>query len=266
MGFLEDIEDMPNQFDYSLEFYRRYYRPEYTTILLVGDLTRDRARDLTRKYFGEWQRGSHAPQIPAEPPQTEPRTTHIDWPSPTLPYVVVAFHGPAYSDEKVDKAALDLLAVIAFGENSELYQRLVLKEQKVDVLSAAFDDQMDPELFSVVARIKELKDVDYVRDQIAAAFRRFTTDLIPDAKLNDTRAHLRYGTALTWTSSGAVASFLAPYVALRRTPDTVDKLFSLYDRVTPESMRELASRYFTENSRTIVTLATKSSAKEGAKQ
>ena len=67
MGFLEDIEDMPNQFDYSLEFYRRYYRPEYTTILLVGDLTRDRTLDLTRKYFGEWQRGSHAPQIPAEP-------------------------------------------------------------------------------------------------------------------------------------------------------------------------------------------------------
>jgi hypothetical protein len=30
-------------------------------------------------------------------------------------------------------------------------------------------------------------------------------------------------------------------------------------------VRELAARYFTENSRTIITLATKSSAKEGAK-
>jgi len=265
MGFLEDIEAMPNQFDYSLEFYRRHYRPEYTTLLLVGDLTRDRALDLTRKYFGEWQRGNYVPQIPAEPPQTEPRTAHVDWPSPTLPFVVVAFHGPAYSDEKMDKAALDLLAVIGFGENSELYQRLGLKEQKVDVLSPAFDDQPDPELFSVVARIKDRKDLDYVRDQITATFKRYTTELIPDSKLKDTRAHLRYGTALGWTSSGAIANFLAPYVALRRTPETIDKLFSLYDRVTPEVVRELAARYFTENSRTIVTLATKSSAKEGAK-
>ncbi|MEO8427128.1 MAG: pitrilysin family protein [Verrucomicrobiota bacterium] len=265
MGFLEDIEDMPNQFDYSLEFYRRYYRPEHTTILLVGDLTRDRALALTRKYFGEWLRGKHGPQIPAEPAQTEPRTAHIDWPSPTLPLVVVAFHGPAYSDEKSDKAALDLLAVIAFGENSELYQRLVLKEQKVDVLSAAFDDQIDPELFTVVARIKDRKDLDYVRDQIVGTFKRYTTEPIPDSKLNDTRAHLRYGTALGWTSSGAIARFLAPFVALRRTPETVDKLFSLYDRVSPEAVRELAARYFTEKNRTIVTLASKSSAKEGAK-
>ena len=36
MGYLKDIEDMPNQYDYSLEFYKRFYRPEYTTIVLVG--------------------------------------------------------------------------------------------------------------------------------------------------------------------------------------------------------------------------------------
>jgi predicted Zn-dependent peptidase len=44
---------------------------------------------------------------------------------------------------------------------------------------------------------------------------------------------LRYGTALNLTSSEAVASFLAPYVALRRSPETIDKSFALYDRITP---------------------------------
>ena len=28
MGFFEDIVDMPNQYDYSIEFFNRYYRPE----------------------------------------------------------------------------------------------------------------------------------------------------------------------------------------------------------------------------------------------
>jgi zinc protease len=98
MGFLKDIEDMPNQYDYSLTFYQRYYRPEYTTIILVGDVTRDRALALTQKYFGGWKRGQYAPEIPAEPPHSAPRTAHLDWPSPTLPYLVVAFLGPAYSD------------------------------------------------------------------------------------------------------------------------------------------------------------------------
>src|SRR5678810_123284 len=45
MGFLKDIQDMPNQYAYSLEFYRRFYRPEYVTILLVGDVTPARALD-----------------------------------------------------------------------------------------------------------------------------------------------------------------------------------------------------------------------------
>ena len=38
MGFLKDIQDMPNQYDYSLKFFDRYYRPEYTTIVVVGDV------------------------------------------------------------------------------------------------------------------------------------------------------------------------------------------------------------------------------------
>ena len=67
IGFLEDIIDMPNQYQYSLKYYDRYYRPEYCTVLVVGDVKRvtegceqfgraehgrevcaERRRDLTR--------------------------------------------------------------------------------------------------------------------------------------------------------------------------------------------------------------------------
>lgn len=260
MGFLEDIEDMPNQFDYSIEFYKRFYRPEYTTLLLVGDVTHEQALGLTKKYFGDWKRGDYKAEIPVERRQSEARTAHVDWPSPTLPYVVVAFHGPAYSDSKKEKAALDLLEPVAFGENSDLYQRLVLKEQKVDVLSTSFPDRANPELFRVVARIKDPKDVDYVKDQILATFERFTKEEIPKDKLDATRSRLRYGTALGWTSPDAIAGFLAPYISLERTPETVERLFALFNQITSEDIRDAAAKYFTENNRTIVTLATR---KEG---
>jgi zinc protease len=257
MGFIEDIEDMPNQYQYSLEFYKRYYRPEYTTIVVVGDVTQARALELTRKYFGDWKRGNYKPQIPAEPEQTEARTASIDWPSPTNPYVAVAFRGPAYSDENKDKAALDLLASIAFGENSDLYQRLFLKEQKVDSWDVSFDNQIDPELFSVTARVKDPKDMDYVRDQILETFKRYTTESVPQDKLDATRSRMRYSTALSMNSSQAIARAISPYVALRRTPETINKLFNLYDQVTPADIRAAASRYFVERNRTIVTLAQK---------
>ena len=257
MGYLKDIQDMPNQFEYSQEFFKRFYRPEYTTIVLVGDITRERALDLTKRYFGEWKRGSYTAKIPAEPKQSEARSANIDWPSPTLPIVAVAFRGPAYSDVDKDKLALDLLAQVAFGENSDLYQKLVLKEQKVDVLGPDFSNQMDPELFVVYARIKDPKDVDYVRDQIVSTFKRFTTEPIPAAKLDATRSRLRYSFAMAMDSSNAIASTLAPFVSLRRSPETIDKLAALMDTITPQDVRDMAAKYFRDESRTIVTLATK---------
>jgi zinc protease len=257
MGYIKDIQAMPTHYDYSLEFFKRFYRPEYTTIVVVGDVTRQRALDLTKKYFGEWKRGDYVANIPAEPKQTEPRTAHIDWPSPTLPIVAVAFRGPAYSDVEKDHMALDLLAQVAFGENSDLYQKLVLKEQKVDVLGPDFSNQMDPELFVVLARIKDPKDVDYVRDQILATYKRYTTELIPAAKLDATRSRLRYSFAMAMDSSNAIASTLAPFISLRRTPETIDKLAALMETITPQDVRDMAAKYFRDDSRTIVTLATK---------
>src|SRR6266850_771744 len=261
MGYLEDVQDMPNQYAYSLEFYKRFYTPEYATVLLVGDVTRERALELTKTYFGGWARGSYAPNIPAEPRQTEPRSAHVDWPSPTLPWVAVAFKGPAYSDTAKDKPALDLLSPMAFGPNSDLYKQLVLEEQKVDDLGADFGNHPDPELFTVYARVKNVKDLDEVRDRILATFARFTREPVDQAKLDATRSRMRYSFALRMNSSPAIAAALAPYILLRRTPDTINRVFDLYQLVTPQDVRTMAAKYFTENNRTIVTLTPKAGTK-----
>jgi zinc protease len=260
MGFLRDIQDMPNQYDYSLQFYARYYRPEYTTIILVGDLKHDDALALVKKNFGAWERGSYKAQIPAEPAQDGPRSAHIDWPSPTLPQVVVAFRAPAYSDTDKDWAALQLLADIAFGPNSDIHQRLVLKEQKVDALFADSSNNIDPELFTVGARVKNAADMDYVREQILAACKQFSTTAIPQAQLDSARARARYAFVMQLDSSEAIASNLAPYINLRRTPETINQVFALSQQLTPEDLRAVAQKYFVENNRTVVTLKTKADA------
>src|SRR5260370_39940218 len=257
MGFIEDIEDMPNQYDYMLQLYGRYYRPEYTTIVVVGDVKREAALASVKKYFGGWERGRFGSEIPSGTDQKEPGEKHVDWPSETLPLLYVAFRGPAYSDVKKDKAALDLLAPIAFGENSQLYQKLVLKEQKVDQLFYNFDDRADRELFCVAARVKEDKDVDYVRQQILETYKQYSRRLVPQAKLDSTRSRLRYQFALAMNSSEAIADSLAAYIGLRRTPATIDKLFAVYDTITPPDIRDNAARYFVDSHRTIVTLTTK---------
>jgi zinc protease len=267
MGYVRDIEDFPNQYEYSRQFFGRYYRPENVTILLVGDVTPARALALVKKNFADWQRGDYSPEIPREPEQDAPREARVDWPNPTLPYITVAFRAPAYSDEAKDKIALDFLASIAFGQNSEIYQRLVLKEQKADFIAAGAGNSIDPELFRITSRVKKESDLPYVREQILATVARYTTELVPQKQLDETRSRFRYSFAMAMDSSEAIADALAPYLALRRTPETVNKLFAMADTVTPEDLREAARRYFRENNRTVVTLATKGTdaAKGGAK-
>jgi zinc protease len=149
------------------------------------------------------------------------------------------------------------LVPIAFGENSELYRKLVLQEQKVDVLETSFEDQVDPELFAVFARVKNPRDIDYVRGAIQGTFDHFSKELIPQDKLDQTRSHIRYGTALGWQSAGRIAGFLASYIGLTGTPDTVNRLFALYNEITPKDVLDNARRYFTPDNQIVITLDTK---------
>ena len=36
MGYLEDIKDYPNQYEYAWKFFNRVYRPENSTVIVVG--------------------------------------------------------------------------------------------------------------------------------------------------------------------------------------------------------------------------------------
>lgn len=255
MGFLKDVQDMPNQYDYSLKFFDRYYRPEYTTILVVGDVKAKPVRDLVDRYWGEWKRGSYKAEIPQEPPQTAARTAKVEWPGPTLPLLTIAFKAPAYTDATKDTAALDALAALAFSASSDLYQKLVVQEQKVDTLFATSPSRVDPGLFQITARVKKVGDVDAVRDEILAAIRQFQEKPVDAARLDAVRKRLRYSVAMQMQSSDAIAGIVASYVALRRTPESMNQLHEQYASLTPDDVRQAAAKYLGEASRTIVTLA-----------
>jgi zinc protease len=254
LGFLKDVQDMPQQYAYSKQFFDRYYRPEYTTILVVGDVTPARAKPLIEKYWGSWKRGSFKPQIPAEQPQKGARRNHVDWPIATLPWVKVAFRGPAYTDTEKDSAALDIISYLGFSPTSELYQKLVVQDQVVDTLGADNFDHVDPYLFSVEARVKSEGSMKPVEEQILSTFASFKDTLVSAKRLEDVKKHLRYQMALQLNNSESVARLLAHYIALKRTPETIDRLMQMYDSITPEDIRNVARKYFNEDSRTTVTL------------
>ena len=256
MGFLRDIEDMPNQFEYSLEFFKRFYRPEYTTIIIAGDLQYENTLGLVKKYWGDWQRGNYTADIPAEPPQTAPVTTHVEWPTATLPFVVVGYKGPAFSDVARDMATMDIISAIAFSESSPLYRKLVIDEQKVDTFFPSFNDRKDPYIVAVIARVTKPQEVESVKKDILDTFAQMTTTPVNEERLHAVKSNLKYSFAMRLDNSEAIAATLASFLALGPTPETINRLYSVYDSITVEDVQQMAQKYFVDNGRIIATLAT----------
>jgi len=221
---------------------------------VAGDIDPKQVRALIDKYWGNWKHGDYKPVIAAEPPQNEPREARVDWPTPTLPWVVAAYRGPAYTDTGEDHAALDALAYLGFSENSELYQKLVIQQQKVDQLEADNSARIDPFLFSIWTRVKRPADLDGVREDVLATIKSFRDTPVPSDRLEAVKSHLRYSFSLRLNNSEAIAGAVARFVALRRSPETINKLYDLYAKLTPQDIQRVAKKYLVESNRTLVTL------------
>jgi zinc protease len=255
MGFIADIEAMPDQMEYAKVFFERWYRPEYATVILVGDVEPESAIALVEKHFGAWKRGSYQVEIPQEPAQSAPKYAHVPWDVATQPMVGVSFHGPAFSESQLDSVALDLLMELYFGSTSELYKRLVLQEQKADALFYFSPDSKDPSLASILAQLRDPKDSLYVRDAIFETLARARVEPIDPARLAAAKANNRYGTARSLDSTDAIAGRLARYVHHRRAYDTFNALFRLYERAQPADLSAAGQKYFRSERMVVTTLS-----------
>lgn len=253
MGFFDDVVNMPNQYEYSLTFFDRFYRPEYTTIIVVGDVKPKDVDAYAEKYFGNWKHGDYKPAIPLEPEQTATRFAHIKNPN-FPPYVALNFKGPAFSDKIIDLAALNVLCNLLFDESGNLYQKLVVKEQKARNLGGGPNSTKDPQLISIGASVVKADDMQYVKDQVWAALQEAKTKPVDAKKLADSKSNIKYSFAMRLDSPDQIAQSLAQYIWLTGNPEALNNYYSLYDKVTVDDIMMVAKKYFTPETLTISTI------------
>ena len=254
MGFFADIVEMPNQYEYSLEFFRRFYRPEYSTIIVVGDVTPEQVQALSEKYFSAWKRGDYVSQIPTEPAQTAPRYVHIQKPG-FPPFLDLNFKGPAFSDKEIDMPALDVLNSILLSDKSELYKKLVIDEQKCRFIGGGAQDSRDPFLISISASLINASDTQHVKDAVVAAYEKAKTNPVDPQLLKDTKTHLKYSFAMNIDNPTSIAESLSAYTWLTNDPESLNRLYALYDKVTAEDLMMVAKKYILPNTLTIGTIS-----------
>jgi zinc protease len=255
IGFLDDIKAMPGYYQYSRKFFDRFYRPENAIVLVVGDVTPERVFSTVARHFGSWKKGYEPPAVATEPAQEASRTGHIDWPTPTRPYLMLGYHVPAFSTDSMDFPALDVIAQLLFSETAPLYQELVVEKQLADFVSGGAEDHRDPYLFTIVARVKSNEAVPRVRETIGAHIQRLQEQPVDARPLDRIKSHLRYRFALSLDTPDRVADTVSHYLALTGTAKTINRLYELYARVTPEDVQRVARKTFVDANETLVTLS-----------
>ncbi|MFQ5463202.1 MAG: M16 family metallopeptidase [Phycisphaerae bacterium] len=259
MGLFDDINNMPNQLAYSKTFFDRWYRPENTTVLLCGDVNPQETFALVKKYWGGWARGSWSVDIPEEPHQRGVIYEHIQWDAPTQPWVVVGFHGPRFDPRDKAMPSMDLIQQVYFSQTSELYQKLVIRDQLVDQLFPFFPNRKDPFLLMVGARVLNPDSAATVRDSILETFARARVEKVDRKRLQDVKSRLKYQFVSGMDNSASIGSILARYVQYDRTPETINELYRTYDAITPDDMLKYANVYFQDASMVNVTLSNEAS-------
>jgi zinc protease len=121
------------------EWFKTYYGPNNTTVVIAGDITPEVARQKVEKYYGEIPAG---PPIAKQEAWTAKRTgTHRGWVQDRVPQgrIYRIWNVPAFGSP--EEVQLDLVAqVLGRGKTSRLYKRLVYKDQIATSATASDDN------------------------------------------------------------------------------------------------------------------------------
>jgi zinc protease len=133
IGSMEDLTAA--SYDDIVSFFKTYYAPNNTSLVVAGDIDLARTRALVEKWFGELPRGPVAPPVgaPGAAITEVRRKTLTD--QVRLPRLYLGWLSPR--EYAPGDAALDVASsILADGKNSRLYMRLVYETQMAQDVTA----------------------------------------------------------------------------------------------------------------------------------
>jgi zinc protease len=257
MGYEKDIAAMPKMIAYSKTFFSRYYRPENSVLLIVGDVEPESTLAMVEKYWSGWKRGYVAPKVPKEPVQTAERKVDIAYEGRALPMLALSYKAGAFAPRDMEWVSQLVLAELAFGETSELYKQLVLEKQLVQRLQSQPATDRDPSLFSVLAVLNDANKLAEVQAAIQQAIEQAKTKPYDAERVAKVASNLRNGFLLRLETPTAVAGELAQIAAITGGITAIDEMYTTLSLVTPETVQAAAQNLFDSRRRTVATLREK---------
>ncbi len=261
IGWEQDLEKNMTYED-GLEFYRTYYSPNRTVLVVSGDFNVNWLTDQVRKRYGAWKRQPEPDlEVPREPPQKEERRDRIIWKDDQVsPRMMVGYHGPEMSLDAPDYCVLDVISQLLFMRSQRLVKRLYTDLQLVESISGWITGSKDPNLFIIYASLKQGGSTARVLEIVDEELERLRGEKISERELVKAKNALAASMLYSLDRPYAVARSLGFHQITGGDYRLLTLIEARYQTVTDAEVQDVARRIFRTTNRTVVELLPKSAA------
>ncbi|RNI23486.1 M16 family metallopeptidase [Rufibacter latericius] len=163
-------------------FFKKHYSPANAILVLAGNITFERAKELTEKWFGPIPGGvKYERNLPQEPRQTEARYLEVEADVP-LTALYKAYHMPSRTSP--DYYAADLLSdVLGHGDSSRLYNELVKEQKLFNSISSFATGSLDSGLLVIQGKLNVGVDPQVANAAVEAIVAKIRAEHVSEEEL-----------------------------------------------------------------------------------
>ncbi|MFZ5815882.1 MAG: M16 family metallopeptidase [Bacillota bacterium] len=258
IGSKEDIRAMTAEA--LTQHYRRYYRPNNATLVVVGDFETERLLEMAHRHFGHLPAGDPVEPLTAvEPEQRSERRLTVRRPGPN-PYIIAGYKIPEASHP--DIPALVVLATVlsgspsfsgagggGMGRSSRLYRNLVNTGIATSASGYPWALQY-PGLFILSAMPVPGVPLERVEEALFTEVEALRQDRVGADEFSRAMKQVRANYIYAMESVMSQAIMLGS-TALTQGVERFDRALEELEAVTPDDLLRVAQRYLDARRRTV---------------
>ena len=238
------------------EFYKRYYAPNNSVLVVAGDISIPETKKLVEKYYGHIPSESLPDRkISAEPEQMGKRQITLKKNVQAVTFAYGYKSTPVGTD---DAYALDLLSfILGSGESSRLYRALVRKSNLAVSVSSVSYTPRDPGMFYVVVAMRPKKNVKRAQKIVLRELSRFRHSLVSDVELEKAKNNVMRSYIDLLKSISGKAELLAWAEITFGDYQQIFQDIDRYQKVTKEEIFKVAKMYLKPSQSSLVQVVKK---------
>ena len=248
IGWMSDLASIERDDLYA--YYKKYYAPNNAFVVIVGDVNPGEIMKKITASFGQIKVSeTQKSHISREPEQNGEKRVSLKKEA-ELPYILAGYHVPSVPHE--DSYALDVLStVLSGGKSSRIYKSLVYEKKLALNAGADYSGMyLDPFLFYLWGTPAPGKDVGELEKMLYAEIEAIKASPPSEQEVqkakNQIEASFVFGQDSLYMQAMKIGKF-----ELLGSWKLKDTYLDGIRKVTPEDVRRVAKKYFSEENRTV---------------